>query len=231
MRKKSPRAASSVDSVNNFYETTDKYLWEEVKKTVCPLAQGKARPKALWQKKHKPIDEGGVSPKGPKVTKEDRALFEQMVDNFGMLLSSPKQAKNTHETAPSIDTQLAEPSLNTESGRKSSNSAVQPFFEKTIYKKFVKNRISISAKIDLHNLTEDEAYKVLLNFLQKCHKKGYRYVLVITGKGRSRGSYAVLKKSLPGWLGTPYFQTLVSAFEQAAAQHGGEGAFYIRIKR
>ena len=65
----------------------------------------------------------------------------------------------------------------------------------------------------------------------RAHASGLRYVLVITGKGASFGSEGVLKRAVPAWLSTPPFRALVAATIDAARQHGGAGALYMRLRR
>ncbi len=36
---------------------------------------------------------------------------------------------------------------------------------------------------------------------------------------------------LPIWLNSPEFTPLVAGWDQSAQQHGGEGAWYVRLKR
>lgn len=98
-------------------------------------------------------------------------------------------------------------------------------------KKISKGRLPLEARIDLHGLRQDEAYGLLLSFLSRAHASGIRYVLVITGKGRSLASDGVLKRSVPGWFATAPFKTLVSGYEDAARNHGGDGALYVRLRR
>jgi DNA-nicking Smr family endonuclease len=93
----------------------------------------------------------------------------------------------------------------------------------------------IDARIDLHGKHQSEAYAALLSFLRRARNEGSRFVLVITGKGagarepwEERG---VLRRQVPLWLKLPDFRACVGAFETAHAVHGGEGAFYVRLRR
>ncbi|CBI75798.1 conserved protein of unknown function [Bartonella clarridgeiae 73] len=104
-------------------------------------------------------------------------------------------------------------------------------FDRTVHRKIAKGLYRIEARIDLHGLIQDEAYRCLKEFLQSSHQRGLRYVLVITGKGRSHGSDGVLCQFVPYWLSTPIFQCYVHAFEQAVHRHGGSGALYIQLRR
>ena len=103
--------------------------------------------------------------------------------------------------------------------------------DRTTQRKISKGRLALEARIDLHGMRQDEAYSLLLSFLSSARQRGIRYVLVITGKGASLASDGVLKRSVPGWLATAPFRTLVSGYEDAARNHGGEGALYVRLRR
>lgn len=97
--------------------------------------------------------------------------------------------------------------------------------------KLAKGRIEIDGKIDLHGLTQGEAYGLLLSFLHRAHSSGRRNLLVVTGKGSSMGSEGVLRRVVPAWLATPAFRGLVHSHSDAARRHGGTGALYIRLRR
>lgn len=97
--------------------------------------------------------------------------------------------------------------------------------------KLKKGRLPIEGRVDLHGMTQDEAYSLLFSFLHRAHAGGIRYVLVITGKGSSSGGDGVLRRAVPAWLSTPAFRPLVSSHDHAARNHGGSGALYIRLRR
>jgi DNA-nicking Smr family endonuclease len=97
--------------------------------------------------------------------------------------------------------------------------------------KLSKGRLPIEGRVDLHGMTQDEAYSLLFSFLHRAHASGVRYVLVITGKGSSSGGDGILKRSVPAWLSTPAFRMLVSSHDHAARHHGGAGALYVRLRR
>ena len=99
------------------------------------------------------------------------------------------------------------------------------------------------ARIDLHGMSAERAHRACLTFLSNAMTQGCRVVLVITGKGRSsddadrRGfgseprGRGVIRESLPGWLrASPLGRSIVGIY-QAHQKHGGEGAFYIYLKR
>ena len=103
--------------------------------------------------------------------------------------------------------------------------------EKPVKRKIAKGRVEIDDRIDLHDKTQIVAHYALLGFLRQAQANHLRHVLVITGRGASFGSRGVIKRSLPHWFDTPEFRSLVAGFEPADRSHGGDGAFYIRIRR
>jgi DNA-nicking Smr family endonuclease len=70
--------------------------------------------------------------------------------------------------------------------------------EKPVIRKLARGRLPIDGRIDLHGLTQSEAHNLLFGFLARAHERGLRHVLVITGKGSSRGSEGALKRAGPG---------------------------------
>lgn len=96
-------------------------------------------------------------------------------------------------------------------------------------KKVRRGRVDIGQKIDLHDLTRDQAFPALARRLTRAQAAGVRCVLVVTGKGPNLEG--VLRKSLPGWLMDPHIRPLVASFSEAHIKHGGSGAFYVFLKR
>jgi DNA-nicking Smr family endonuclease len=103
--------------------------------------------------------------------------------------------------------------------------------ERPTKRKLAKGRLEIEARLDLHGLYQDEAHDLLLHFLQRAHVRGLRHVLIITGKGSSMGSEGVLRRAVPLWFSKSDFRFLISSYEWAARNHGGEGAMYVRLAR
>ena len=98
-----------------------------------------------------------------------------------------------------------------------------------------RGREPIDARLDLHGLTQTQAHAALLRFLRRAQTDGVRMVLVVTGKGTSKGGdtheRGVLKRQVPLWLSLPAFRSLVVGFEDAHVGHGGAGALYVRLRR
>jgi len=103
--------------------------------------------------------------------------------------------------------------------------------EKPVKRKLSRGHLALEARIDLHGMIQSEAHGILLDFLIRAHERGMRHVLVITGKGSSLGSDGALKRAVPLWFSKTEFRYLISSYEPAARQHGGEGALYVRLSR
>jgi len=89
--------------------------------------------------------------------------------------------------------------------------------------------LMIDAKLDLHGLTQIEAFDALTAFLHKTAKAGRRHLLIITGKGR--GGAGVLRRNLQAWLASLPEATSILALRPAAPIHGGDGAFYVVLRK
>jgi DNA-nicking Smr family endonuclease len=88
-----------------------------------------------------------------------------------------------------------------------------------------KGRLEPEANLDLHGYRQEAAYLALQRFLMRAHGMGQRVVLIVTGKG------GALRNMLPRWLGESEFQNIVVGISAAHAKHGGDGAFYVALKR
>lgn len=88
--------------------------------------------------------------------------------------------------------------------------------------------MEIEKILDLHGFSEQKAYEAMKIFLKHSYEQQIRWLLVITGKG-SINTPGILKKQLPKWL--EELSAIASGYCQAAPKYGGEGAFYIKIRR
>ena len=92
-----------------------------------------------------------------------------------------------------------------------------------------RERDPIEARIDLHGFGRFEAEDQLRGFLTACQARGMRAVLVITGQGRLGGG--VIRASFAEWMHAPALRTIVSGYTVAHQRHGGNGAFYVTLRR
>lgn len=101
-----------------------------------------------------------------------------------------------------------------------------------------KGRLTPEARIDLHGMTLAQAHGALVGFILASRAAGRRLVLVITGKGRSRGDggalpmeRGLLRTQVPDWLTLPPLVDLVLDVTPAHASHGGGGALYVYLRK
>jgi DNA-nicking Smr family endonuclease len=88
--------------------------------------------------------------------------------------------------------------------------------------------VIIEARLDLHGQTLQEAHEKLIAFIQTQAKRDSRLLLVITGKGRGEST---LHADLPRWCETSPLMETILAVRPAAPQHGGDGAWYVMLRR
>jgi DNA-nicking Smr family endonuclease len=104
-------------------------------------------------------------------------------------------------------------------------------FDKQDYK-LRKKDFDIDATLDLHGLTQKEAQSQLIHKFERCLNQNHRHLLIITGKGvRLDGSMGVIRERLPEWLNSDSLSKYIGAFSNAKPEHGGDGAFYVRLKK
>jgi len=102
-----------------------------------------------------------------------------------------------------------------------------------------RGQIEIDGTIDLHGMRQAEAHAALTRFIHARATRGDRTLLVITGKGLKKVNgdattiveRGVLRSMLPLWLSEPGLSPLIAGWDVAAQGHGGEGAYYVRLRR
>lgn len=115
----------------------------------------------------------------------------------------------------------------------------RPRIEPKMRRRLMRGRIEIDATLDLHGMRQNEARAALNRYLISRWSRGDRTILVITGKGLKKldaeGTQiierGVLRSMLPIWLSEPGLADIVAGWDYSAQMHGGEGAFYVRLKR
>jgi DNA-nicking Smr family endonuclease len=179
------------------------------------------------------------------LSEEERALWEEVAKQVKPLRKKPRTAKSPVAPleaempvlAKSVATSKPPPSASLKPAAKPElPPAVPPLapLGRRERSQLSRGRKEIEARLDLHGMTQNRAHRALAGFLERAHRDGLSFVLVITGKGRSLGAESergVLRRQVPHWLSLPEFRALVIGFEEAHIGHGGEGALYVRIRR
>ena len=96
-------------------------------------------------------------------------------------------------------------------------------------------------KIDLHGFSLSEANKKIEQLISKYYEEGIEKIVVITGKGlRSKTdanpyiskNFSMLKYSVPEFINTnENLRKKISSMSEAKLEDGGNGAFYIFLKK
>ena len=96
-------------------------------------------------------------------------------------------------------------------------------------------------KVDLHGLSLDEANKKIEILIDKYFVEGVEKIIVITGKGlRSKTinnpyvskDLSILKNSVPDYINANLkIKSKIKSISKAEIKDGGEGAFYIFLKK
>ena len=93
-------------------------------------------------------------------------------------------------------------------------------------KKFKSGKLDVSATLDLHGLTQSIAHGKVFSFINMSYDKGFRKLIIVTGKGKG-----VLQSAVPEWLNHHTLRSKILSFDSAQGHHGGAGALYVLLKR
>ena len=94
-----------------------------------------------------------------------------------------------------------------------------------------RGQVMVEGRIDLHGMDQRAAFASLMGFIETSSRAGRRAVLVITGKGALGDGGGVLRRNVPGWLAASPLADRILTVQQAHARHGGDGAFYVLLRR
>lgn len=115
-------------------------------------------------------------------------------------------------------------------------SAQQLRMDHKTHRRMTQGKLRPEARLDLHGMTLAQAQPELVDFILSCRATGLRLVLVITGKGR--GDHGplptrpgALRHQVPVWLHHPPLSAAVQQVTAAHYRHGGEGAYYVYLRR
>lgn len=182
-------------------------LWSSVAATANPLSKPKRRTAE------------------PKPAKSDPARpSKQPIPNFRVGQSAGQAPAPRIDFSPDIADRVAAAPLS---------------MDRRAFRKLSRGRMRPERRIDLHGMTLAQAHPALVGFILSSHAAGHRLVLVITGKGRgSRDTggpvperKGILREQVPRWLSTPPCKNAVLQVAQAHSSHGGQGAWYVYLRR
>ncbi|SNT74939.1 Smr/MutS family protein [Paracoccus seriniphilus] len=193
----------------------ERELWSRVARSATPLPSKSQQP-----------EEGGaqdappVIPRAGSKAKAEAALMRAELSKFRLGQHAPGPTGTfQREASPAERLRSAPLRMDHKTHRKMSQGKIAP-----------------QARLDLHGLTLSAAHPELIQFILGCHANALRLVLVITGKGR--GDHGplptrpgALRHQVPYWLHSPPLNAVVQQVSAAHYRHGGEGAYYVYLRR
>ena len=115
--------------------------------------------------------------------------------------------------------------------------------EKIDLKKGIKKgSFHIDKKIDFHGKSLLESEEQFNKTIMGCYKSGQRCLLFVTGKGLFKSKnfeenenpklyYGIIRSAFVEWVRLKKFSKYILSFEQASTEHGGDGAFYVYLRK
>lgn len=110
--------------------------------------------------------------------------------------------------------------------------------DRKAFQKMKRGKLVPEGRIDLHGMTLAQAHPALTSFILQSQMRGYRLVLVITGKGKHKDTggpiperMGALRHQVPQWLKMAPLGQAVLQVSEAHLKHGGGGAYYVYLRR
>lgn len=182
--------------------------------------------RALWEviaKRTEPLEKPAAklirgAPKKPVVATPTKS---RPIPTFNV--GQSVDHKKDHDLLPSLGQQI-------------SSGPVQ--MDQKAYGRLRRGKLKPDARLDLHGMTLAQAHPALTGFILRSASAGHRLVLVITGKGKDRDDgnpiptrFGVLRHQVPQWLSMAPLAGLVLQVSQSHIRHGGQGAYYVYLRR
>ena len=166
----------------------------------------------------------GVTP----ITKKNKIKKE--------IKKTPKNIKLTKKTIP-------ENSLN-----KNINETKKTEYKKEpqkISKKLRRGKVNIDTRVDFHGSSLIEAENIFYHTIIDSYNRNKRCILFVTGKGLGLNKkdnqenykkkpqlfYGKIRSQFVNWVNRDEFSRYILAFERAKIEDGGDGAFYVYLRK
>ena len=104
-----------------------------------------------------------------------------------------------------------------------------------------KGRIKIDKKIDFHGLSLQNAKTLFLETINECFVQNHRCILFITGKGlynqnkerhkNKKLYYGKIRNNILEWNQLHIVKSKILNVQRAGPEHGGDGAFFIYLRK
>ena len=115
--------------------------------------------------------------------------------------------------------------------------------EKIDLKKGIKKgSFHIDKKVDFHGKSLLESEEQFNNTIIESYNSGQRCLLFVTGKGLFKSKnyeenykpklyHGIIRASFVEWVRSKKFSKYILSFEQASIEYGGDGAFYVYLRK
>lgn len=194
----------------------ERTLWAQVARSVVPLKPAAPLPPARA--------EGAAAPHAvPASLRPDShpPLSLPAGLRIGQVARPAEPVTRVHDPAPTPAQRLAAHPLR---------------MDIKTHRQLTRGKLRPEARIDLHGMTLAVAKAELTGFILSAQAAGRRLVLVITGKGKGDHGplptrAGALRHEVPHWLHMAPLAQAVLQIVPAHLRHGGEGAYYVWLRR
>ena len=162
-----------------------------------------------------------------QIKKNDRVQNTKIIKKTKLIKKN--QRPNTNST----------PERNTTTKIQNTNLSLERV---SIKKNIKKNILKIDKKIDFHGKNLLEAQEIFSSTVISCFNQHKRCLLFITGKGVFKPKnhdesispklyHGVIRASFFDWVSSKKLSKYILSYEQAAIEHGSDGAFYVYLRK
>ena len=162
-----------------------------------------------------------------QIKKNDRVQNTKIIKKTKLIKNNQKPNTNSNPER-NTTTKIQKPSLSLE--------------RVNIKKNIKKNILKIDKKIDFHGKSLLEAQEIFSSTIISCFNQHKRCLLFITGKGVFKPKnhdasispklyHGVIRASFFDWVSSKKLSKYILSYEQAAIEHGSDGAFYVYLRK
>ena len=164
--------------------------------------------------------------KKPTVKKDQDNTINKISINLGVNQENEKSSENYENLLNNQE--RYDKKLKPNSTTKKSSNVLS---DKELHKSFKKNNFS---KLDLHGQTLDGAKKLIIKYFESNIQINKKLHIVITGLGNKpnhENFYSgKIRNAFIHWLQEDPINSIVHSYHPCKIQHGGLGAFYIKLR-
>ena len=177
-----------------------------------------------------------------------------MIDNDFFLkqmkgVSPIKKNNKIEQEKPNIKKKIIQKKLNSQNIKKTTKyikSVVKnskfDLQNINIKKNLKKKLFVIDTKIDFHGMNLLESEELFSKTIFESYNSGLRCLLFVTGKGLFKVKsndrndspklyHGVIRGAFTKWVTSSGFSRQILSYEKASIEHGGDGAFYVYLRR